>query len=268
VDAGAPIRYTSGMRVAAAGAVLACGILLAARAPGAELALRWTGEHLSARLSEAPLDDVLAEIARQSAADIRGASPPARAITTEFEDVPLSEALDRLLGEESFVLVYGDRGHLREIRLLGSDPGEVRPLAPPAAPVDAASSAGSDNAVIGRAVSIRGTLARRIGASEASLGHLFLLAIRGSDRRTRASALRAWLGYLDSDPEVRADVAAKLEATDDTKLAALVSGAAGEYAEELARRLANQDLIPELRDAGAAALRVLRARDAGAVSPG
>src|SRR5207253_10748018 len=102
---------------------------------------------LTVRLSGVQNSDILAELARQSGAEIRGQVREPREVTADFESVPLPEALARLLGEQNFALVYGKGGRLKAVRLLGADqvaagapttttlpaaPGPPFPGAPPA----------------------------------------------------------------------------------------------------------------------------------------
>ncbi len=75
-------------------------------------------------MAKAPLTAVLEEIAHQSGAAIRGEAS-ARGVSASFEDVPLPDALVRLLGEQNFTLRYDSDGKLRTIDLLG----EPLPLA-------------------------------------------------------------------------------------------------------------------------------------------
>jgi len=68
---------------------------------------------------------VLAELGRVSGAEIRGAPREPRDLTAKFDDVPLPEALHRLLGDQNFMLKYGEADRLRMIELFGG-PQEPR----------------------------------------------------------------------------------------------------------------------------------------------
>src|SRR5439155_17477438 len=57
-------------------------------------------------------------IGRASGAEIRGEAN-AREVSAEFEDVPFPDALQRLLGNQNFMLKYGEKGRLVAIDLLG-----------------------------------------------------------------------------------------------------------------------------------------------------
>jgi hypothetical protein len=63
-----------------------------------------------------PITDVLNELERQTGASVRGSLLDPREVTAEFRDVPLSQALARLLGDQNFALVYGEGGRLRTLK--------------------------------------------------------------------------------------------------------------------------------------------------------
>src|SRR6266478_6591959 len=90
-----------------------------AGAEGSPAIVTYRGDQLSVRLEKVPLEDVLAELGRVSGAEIQGAPREPRDITAQFDDVPLPEALLRLLGDQNFMLTYGDGDRLRTIKLLG-----------------------------------------------------------------------------------------------------------------------------------------------------
>ena len=79
----------------------------------------YRSDQLSVRLEKVPLEDVLAELGRVSGAEIQGAPREPRDITAQFDDVPLPEALFRLIGDQNFMLTYGEGDRLRTIELFG-----------------------------------------------------------------------------------------------------------------------------------------------------
>ena len=86
---------------------------------------------LTLHAEKVPLADVVREIGRQSGAEIVGKVRKPREVTRQFDQVPLFDALVRLLGEQNFTLRYGSEGKLRTISLLGE------PLAAQTTPADA-----------------------------------------------------------------------------------------------------------------------------------
>src|SRR5436189_5047087 len=116
-------------RAAAAVVLLAAAALRPSSAPAvAEPSppiVTYRSDQLSVRLEKVPLEDVLAELGRVSGAEIRGAPREPRDLTAKFDDVPLPEALHRLLGDQNFILKYGEADRLRMIELFGG-PQEPR----------------------------------------------------------------------------------------------------------------------------------------------
>jgi hypothetical protein len=88
---------------------------------------------LTLHAEKVPLADVVREIGRQSGAEVVGAVRKPREVTRQFDQVPLFDALVRLLGEQNFTLRYGSEGKLRTISLLG----EPLAAAPQTTPADA-----------------------------------------------------------------------------------------------------------------------------------
>jgi hypothetical protein len=98
-------------------------------------AVRYAKDRLTVHAQSMPLTDIVSEIARQSGAAIVGEVRGPREVSEDFEDVPLANGLERLLGEQSFTLRYTREGNLRTIKLLG----EALALATPSTAADAAS---------------------------------------------------------------------------------------------------------------------------------
>src|SRR5439155_22824475 len=88
--------------------------------------ITYANDTLTVRLANVSVDEVLDELGRQAGAEIRGGVLNARVVSTEFDAVPLPEALHRLLGDQNFALVYGDGDRLRTITLLGGPQREPR----------------------------------------------------------------------------------------------------------------------------------------------
>ena len=97
---------------------------------GAAGDIRYRNDRMSVDLRGAPLADVIGELGRQSGATIRGNACKSREVNLSFDDVPLPQALERVLGEQNFTLRYGPAGQLEAVDLLG-EPGPL--LSTPAA---------------------------------------------------------------------------------------------------------------------------------------
>src|SRR5438552_11598794 len=88
--------------------------------------VEYRNDRVTLRVHAVPVREILDELAHQSGADIRGQVRQSRPVSVEFEDVLLTDALTRLLGEQNFTLTYDDDGHLRSVELLG---GPEEPVA-------------------------------------------------------------------------------------------------------------------------------------------
>src|SRR5712692_2940006 len=104
--------------------------------------VEYRDDRLSLDVQSAPLADVVGEVGRQSGAVIRGLVCKPRDLSLSFDDVPLPDALERVLGEQNFTLRYSRGGRLEAVELLG-EPG---PLLSPAATASGTSSAASSQA--------------------------------------------------------------------------------------------------------------------------
>lgn len=129
-----------GLLIVAAVAAWRPSTVLASMPAALQVDLR--GDRITVRARQVPLEDALAAIASRLGAEVRGRLGGTRTVDVEFENVALPDGLARLLGRESFALVYGRAGTLRSIRLLGGPhdsravPADVvtAATAPPAAP--------------------------------------------------------------------------------------------------------------------------------------
>ncbi len=101
--------------------------------------IRYRDDRMSVDVQGAPLADVIDELGRQSGASIRGRVRKPRELSLSFDDVPLPDALERVLGEQNFTLRYGSDGRLEAVELLG----EPEPLQSPAAAASGTSNAAS-----------------------------------------------------------------------------------------------------------------------------
>ncbi len=216
------------------------------------------GDRVTATLTAAPLSRVLAEIARQTGAELAGEAIPPRDITADLHRVPLEEALQRLLGARSFTLTYARDGNLKRI-LIGGVPSESVAAAAvttprPTGPGGAGATGRSDEPQSpdekkggpedfrrvhdflngDSPVPVRGHLAETLGTSLAPFRDVWQAALANEDRRVRAQARRASIRALTADPEVHESwVATTLMAPDDV-IVKLLRTAGGLDARELA----------------------------------
>jgi hypothetical protein len=227
--------------------------------------VQYAQDALTVRLDKVPLAEVLADIGQQSGAEIRGTLREPREVTAEFESVPLSEALGRLLGDQNFALVYDKAGGLRAVKLLGGPlaggvpiPGQAAPAVAPVAktPTDL-----RDILANHPPVPVHGRLAQALGTDSATLQQLMELGLHNEDPTVRAEALRAGVQTLEGDPTLRQAVIGALNSFDDAALGTLLRGAAGENAEEVAMQVLTQSRAPEVRVKASSVLQKLRHSD-------
>ena len=101
--------------------------------------IRYEGGRLTVRVTDMPLDRLLAEIAAVTHATVRGTVEP-RPVAIDFSDASLADGLTRIFGAESFMLTYASDGTIRTIEMLGKGvpappipSAATDPVAPPAA---------------------------------------------------------------------------------------------------------------------------------------
>jgi hypothetical protein len=245
---------------ARATAVLVLAVVLGARDGRAdERVIQYEKDALTVRLTKVPLSDVINELGRQSGAEIRGQVRADRDVTVEFDGVPLPEALHRLLGDQNFALIYGDGGRLAAVRLLGGPQGPSGQKPPtPTSPQTASTNLA---ALVARhePVPVSGQLVQVVGNTAASFQQLFDIALHNEDATVRGEAVRTVIGALEADSALRAAVVGELSNVEDTALGALLRGAAGEHAEEIAMQIMTQARASEIRVKASSVLQKLRA---------
>jgi hypothetical protein len=203
---------------------------------------------MSVRLDDAVLRNVVADVAHQTGAEVKGTVPDDRTVSASFDDAPLDEGLRRLLGTLSFALVYEQDGRLRTIELRG---GPRERVAPPAVGGDAQpgtlpSPPGVQEATDvlrkfaegGRPIPVRGRLARALGAEAVPFTTLVQAAVDQDDPRVRADALRTGLRAIESDRDVREAFTTLLDAIGDDELVQVMRNMAKDRVVEFTNAIA------------------------------
>ena len=262
------------MRWSPAAAGFLLGLTWAAGVHAADTAapiIRYRDDHLSVRLDKVPLEDVLDEIASATGAEVRGAPRDLHDVTATFDDVPLPEALHRLLGDQNFMLRYAEPDRLRTIQLFGGvqgahEAGEASPAAgsargrSPAAGSTMPSSLVAAMSALERhpPVKVSGSLASAIGSDSATFRQLFDAAMHQGDASVRNEAFKVSLNAFETEPALRTTVLAALGGTDEAALGQVLRGIAGSRAEELANQIASEAQTAELRPKALSVLHRLR----------
>ena len=202
--------------------LIALGFALAVLAPAvttsAVLAdarwLRVTGQGVSADLADVSLRHVLDTITREARVRIVTDTPPEMHVTVRFRDLPLEEALKRLLGSDALVFIY------------------------------APTEAGADGAPRSRLTEVRAYDGSGLRAGDLTGGndahHASVMFAGSEDANDGAGAANGVAGV--TQPRQRADAAAGTQDDDDD--AGLVAALAG----------ALEDADPNIREAAATAL--------------
>jgi len=223
-----------------------------ARQPSPKV-LTYRNDRLSVRLTAVSLEEVMTELGQTTGAQVYGTVRQPRDLSAEFDDVPLVEALHRLLGDQNFVVKYGKGSRLRAIKLLGGPQAPIKTVATPAPTPASATSRGPTDpgGAVGildghRPVPVAGQLAQALGTDAATFRELFDAASHNEDAAVRDEAMGAFIGALDAEPEFREPVLRALDTLDDFTLTELLRGLAGSRAEEIAAQIAAHTHVSEL----------------------
>jgi hypothetical protein len=249
-------------------ALIVLAAMLAARSARAdtgdqERVIRYDRDTLTVRLAKAPVTDVLDEIGRQAGAEIRGQVRTPRDVSVEFDAVPISDALHRLLGDQNFALVYGHEGQLKSVRLLGgpqTGPATVTLVGKPASPTTTEPESTSVVDLLAKhgAIPVTGHLGDALGGQQATLFQLIDLGTHHADPTVRAEATRALMAAVDTDPALRVSLIVQMSTMDDAALADFVRNAAGDHAEEVTMQVLNSARAAQIRAKASAVLQQLR----------
>jgi hypothetical protein len=224
--------------------------------------IRLENDLLTVRLREVPITDVLQDLATQSGAQVRGQVREAREVTATFDDVPLSDGLARLLGDQAFALVYGSGGRLKAVRLLGEDGVAVK-ASPKPVPGERPPFPGRLPGLLDRhaAVQVSGAVSEALHSNFARLPQLLDLSLHHADPTVRAEALSTGLAAVAADRELYLAVVDELDHTDSSVVAPMLSAAAGEHAEEVALAVSQGQYVAKFRLMASSVLQRLRRPD-------
>lgn len=235
--------------------------LVGGRAVGGVAALDVENDRVTGSFDAAPPTEVVEAIARAAGAELIGGPQASDPISIELDDVPLDRALERVLGSQSFTLVYGSDGGVRRIRLHGG--AQAVPTGPPGAATTPPGSGGKKinyNSLHSVEVQIPtvGPLAEYMGRSTATLGELYRVATAEEQAALRIAAIDAGMAAIESDANLQAAIDDMLAASQDDELAGIVRATAGERANELVSRVLSRTRRPNVRQRAVTLLRKLR----------
>jgi hypothetical protein len=232
--------------------------------------VRATATTLSVQAEEVSLAEVLRAISAETGIEVRGELASAPLVSVDFELAPFPEAFRRVLGEQSYLLVYGGGEKPRRLQLLGAAAEAGVPPEPLAADAAATSEAAPVEAVSANAPPMPGSLrrhplaprlARAIGSDSGNFNQLVELAARTDDLALRRDAIRRGIGILDAEPELRTAVMATVQRSSPEQLARYLVFAAGPRAETVAAAIAEVVDEGPPRDRANAVVRQLQLMD-------
>jgi hypothetical protein len=238
-----------------------------AESASAEGYIRYENGRLTVNLGGALLSEVLVEVGRQSGVLVTLSGFTDRPVSDRFQDVPLEDALRRLLANENFTVTYAqERGmdgrvtgpRLKELHVYGSggaaaisraDPG---PAAPDGAGTGQPAPGGMMEQFSGflqrhQAVEIPqgSALAVALNTDRPPFTQLLSAAMKNQDPALRADAAEAIAHVFDGDPESPEIVGGSPENVEAIASAVHTSG--GENAEEFLRNMGRHLKTPALR---------------------
>ncbi len=235
---------------------------------GSQRVIEYQKDVLTVKLDNVPLTEVLAEVGKQSGAEIRGDVLQPRDLTLQLDKVPLKEALERLLGEQNFTLTYADDGALRAIQLKGGreaapDKNKPKPgVKYTAFPGDEGETPPLWRAVYGvfddrGTVPVDGKLSMVVGGDAARWDVLANTAIGSEDPGVRREAVEAGMEAFEKDPDLEKAFAEATSGASDADLAAFARATTFDRAEDLVRNIRNATQDPAIRERANAVLREL-----------
>jgi hypothetical protein len=200
---------------------------------------------VTATLDKAPAAAVVAAIAAQTGAEVRGQVLGAREVTLDLDAVPVEDALERVLGTQSFTLTYLADGGLKRIAL-GGDP--IAAVLPPGQNQQVLEATKQVGAFIqaNPPVNVSKRLGKALGTRTPTFQEVLKAALKNEDPRVRTEARRTMVEALTDDPEVRAALVTTVDGMQDASLVQSLRGVAGLDAAALAQAFARYGRSPTL----------------------
>jgi hypothetical protein len=259
------------------GAALAIAALARTPAWGAPLErLEYENDRITLRAMDVPIADIVDSLKRQSGADVRGTAPD-RSVSGVFDAVPLRLALERLLGEQSFTLRYGEDGRLKTIELKGGPvAGKPKKEEKPIAGPNLGAHDGKTPPHIVRVldalsgpVPLTGRLRDMAGTDKGGWDFVLSISSQHQDPTLRADAIRTAVHAIEQDAEMRDAMLAAFRDMDDTQLEEFVrmmARSVDDDPDEFVKEIVRYSHIGEVRSRAHGLVRQIRIADRAAGS--
>jgi hypothetical protein len=249
----APAGRVGKCRRAAWGLILVVVAAVHAEKAPPERVIRYEKDALTVHVVGVPVLEILTEIGRQSGAEIRGMARDTHEVTAQFDDVPLPQALYRLLGDQNYALVYGTGGKLKGVRLLGGS-GEPVVLASATGPREHK----DPGPLLEKRVRVAGPVADALKSPMVTLRELGELWLQSDDASLRDESASNGFRAMEADSDIRNSLVELTDSYTDVELANLLRSVAGTKAEELVAFVLAQTRVTELHMKATSVLRVLQ----------
>lgn len=240
---------------------------LAAAATPPTVTLR--DDRLTAHFEQVPLADALNAIAQAGGGVVRGTVREPRDVTTQFDAVPLPDAMPRLLGAQNFTLSYAKDGRLLAIVLLGG-PEVSAPAAQAVAGTTTTTTLPAKPAFpleLSRAFTKHrpvklpdgGTLSGLFEGESATFPELLEVATLDDDGTMRNQATQVVLSALERESRLRRSFLRTLYRLDPPALETIMTGESGERFVEIVEYLSVHSRDANLQRKANAVLDQMRA---------
>lgn len=226
------------------------------------------GGRVTGTFVDVPAGDAVRQLAVACRVRVAGDVDRDLRVSAALDDVAVDEALARIVGRSSFVVVYRDGRPVsvtvvsaarttRRIEAIAPEPE------PPVAAVPAAGPAAWGSALKdGTAIVLDPKLQKVLGTERATFAELLGVAYGDPRQAARRWALRLAMRTIERDPAILGRLFQPLEGMDARRIAASARAVGGPDAEHAVRAAANKLRDPALRARADEVLRELRTSDA------
>jgi hypothetical protein len=253
---------------------LLAGVAFAADpTPSRARAVTVRGDRVSLNVERMRAQDVLRDIARQTGSTLQGEVLEGREVTLDLDAVSLREAVQRVLGEQSFTLTYGDDGKLRTIALRGGPEAAVTTTTLGSVPIGPDETPPGWRAVFvsfdhRKKIPLRGRLAQHIGRDAVAWDYLGNTAFYDDDPRIRTEAVRTGLRAFEEDEALQQALFEAAAGMSDAEMAELIRSICKQRSRDLVKRIGRLTDRPEVRARAGNILRELREQERRSASAG